>query len=184
MQLGQEEIQRALFRLGELLTWPDTVEILLIGGAAGMVTGELPPNRTTLDCDVIHCAPPEAMRPVEDAAREAAREMGLPESWLSSQAQQLDILPDGWRNRRELVGEFGSLRVFAVGRADLIATKFYANRAQDREDILAMRPTRDELVEVRAYLNLLRVPSRNANLDQVQSALRLVDTIDQDMKDA
>jgi len=123
------------------------------------------------------------MGEVEEAARQAAKEMGLPANWLSSQAQQLDILPDGWRNRRELVGEFGALRVFAVGRADLLATKFYANRAQDREDILAMKPTRDELADVRAYLKMLHVPSRNANLDQVQSALRLVDAIDQDMED-
>ena len=182
--MGQEEILKALSRVGELLDWPDSVEILLIGGAAGMITGQLAPDRTTLDCDVMHCSPAEAMQPVEDSAGKVAKEAGLPAGWLSSQPQQLDILPDGWRGRRKLVGKFGRLSVFAVGRSDLLATKFYANRAQDREDILAMKPTRDELAFVRGYLGMLRVPSRNANLDQVRSALRLLEAVEEETDDA
>ena len=174
MQMRRTHILKALAWLGDRVEWEQPVEILLIGGAAGMITGQLAPDRTTLDCDVIDYTPAEAMQAVGIAARRVAQELGLPEGWLSSQARQLNILPDGWRNRRQHVGSFGKLRIYAVGRLDLLATKCYANRPEDREDILAMHPTGEELSFVRTYLTMLRVPSRQANLDQVESALRLV----------
>ena len=52
--------------------------------------------------------------------------------------------------------------------------KFYANRTIDREDIVMMKPRLDELAFVQTYLNMLRVPSRQADLDQVTAALRRV----------
>jgi hypothetical protein len=57
--------------------------------------------------------------------------------------------------------------------------KFYANRPQDREDIIHINPTPDEIDTIRKYLNMLRVPSRQADLDQVVSALKLVDAIEE-----
>ena len=180
--MARDDIIEALAQVGAHIQGDEAVEILLIGGAAGMIIGELPDQRTTLDCDVIDFVPADAQDKVEKAARQVAREMGLPEGWLSSQARQLNILPDGWRQRRVHIGTFGRLHVYAIGRQDLLATKCYANRPQDREDIHAMRPRADELALVRTYLNMLRVPSREANLDQVDAALRLVTALEQEAK--
>lgn len=178
--MARNDILKALVQVGEHIEQDQPIEILLIGGAAGIITGELPGERTTLDCDVIDVVPPKALDRVEQAAREVAREMGLPEGWLSSQAQQLNILPDGWRQRRIHIGTFRGLHVYAIGRQDLLATKCYANRPQDREDIYTMGPRADELALVRTYLNMLRVPSREANLDQVDAALRFVAALKQE----
>ena len=184
MQMQRDHILKALSRLGEQIDWERPIKILLIGGAAGMITGQLAPDRTTEDCDVIDCAPAEAMQVVERAARDVAGKMGLPDGWLSSQARELNVLPDGWRNRRQQVGRFGKLHVYAIGRLDLLATKCYANRPEDREDIFAMQPTAEELGFVRTYLTMLRVPRRQANLDQVDGALHLVAALQEGMGDA
>jgi hypothetical protein len=46
-------VERALKKLGERFSYHTEVELLLVGGAAGMLTGLLPPARTTTDCDVM-----------------------------------------------------------------------------------------------------------------------------------
>ena len=56
--------------------------------------------------------------------------------------------------------------------------KFYANRPQDREDIIEMKPTPEEMAYVRKYLDMLRLPARLADLDQVVSAQKLVDAME------
>lgn len=144
-----------------------------------MVTGLLPSQRVTQDCDVIQVQPEEALDALLNAARTVALDKGLPEEWFNAQAMQLNVLPDGWHSRRIFVGRYGQLSIYAVSRLDLLAMKFYANRPQDREDILYMKPTPDEIVFIRKYLNMLRVPSRQADLDQVVSAFKLVDAIEE-----
>lgn len=179
MKLNSKEILKALQRTGELLEWDSKIEILLIGGAAGAITGLLSENRVTQDCDVMQYIPDEARQAVLDVAGVVAKELGLAENWLNSQAMQMDILPDGWHIRKVHIGTFGLLDIYAVGRIDLLCMKFFANRPQDREDIFEMKPSKNELKTVRKYLNMLRVPSRNANLDQVTSAFKLVDAMEE-----
>jgi len=161
---------RALQRTGELLDWPGDVEILLIGGAAGLIAGWLPNSRTTIDCDVIRFHPQEAHQAVVDSAGQVARELDLPDAWLSDQAARLNILPDGWRSRRRPVGHWGKLHVLALSRKDYLALKVYAGRPQDRQDVVQMGISREEAEFVERYLKMLTVPSRQANLDQVRSA--------------
>ena len=179
MKLNSKEILKALQRTGELLNWNTKIEILLIGGAAGAITGLLSENRVTQDCDVMHYAPNEARQVVLDAAAAVAKELGLADDWLNSKAMQMDILPHGWHNRKVHIGTFGLLDIYAVGRIDMLCMKFFANRSQDREDIFEMKPSKNELEIVRTYLNMLIVPSRNANLDQVASAFKLVDAMEE-----
>jgi hypothetical protein len=77
----------------------------------------------------------------------------LPANWLNSEAGlYAHDLPPRWRLRRVLVGEFGKLRVWALGRRDLIATKFYAHRPVDRLHLASMKVTARELAFVRSYL--------------------------------
>jgi hypothetical protein len=157
----------------------DNVDLTVVGGSAGMLTEQLPPARTTIDCDVIRTEPPELFAALRDAAANLARARGLPEDWLSDQVGQLDVLPSGWRRRRIEVGAFGRLHVWCVGRLDLLAMKVYAGRMQDRGDVLDMKPTAEEIAFIRRYLDQLRVPRREANLDQIQSALRFLDALEE-----
>ena len=177
VDMTASQMLAALNRLGDLLQWPEPVEILLIGGAAGMATGLLDPGRTTGDCDVADLSPGQAAGALEQAARQVARERSLASNWLNDRAGQLNVLPDGWRSRRCPIGTYGQLRVFAASRLDLLATNVFAHRGADRDDVAAMHIVPDEIKFVRRYLNMLRVPSRGADLDQVQQATRYLDLL-------
>ncbi|MBL0870483.1 MAG: hypothetical protein IBJ18_07910 [Phycisphaerales bacterium] len=101
-------VEHALERLGQRLSFRTEVELLLVGGAAGMLTGVLPAGRTTTDCDVMVYAPEDATWAVESAAAEVAKDLGLPPTWLNSQVQiRRDVLPDDWQSRRVWVGSWG-----------------------------------------------------------------------------
>lgn len=76
-RLSTTAVEQALQRLGERLDYHRDVELLLVGGAAGMVTGVLPAQRTTTDCDVMIYVPPKALAAVELAAEIVASELGL-----------------------------------------------------------------------------------------------------------
>lgn len=179
MELGSEEILDALKETALGIEWDGDVEVLLVGGAGAMLTGQLRPERLTQDCDVMHFSPEKAQQALFDAANNVAQSKGLPDGWLSVKVMQLNILPDGWRSRREFIRKYGQVSIYAAGRVDLLCMKFYANRAQDRQDILDISPTSNELHFVRKYLNTLKVPSRGANLDQVVSAFALVDAMEE-----
>jgi hypothetical protein len=169
-------IELALQRLGETFIYHADVELLLVGGAAGMVTGVLPPSRTTTDCDVMVCAPARAMEAVERAAEVVAAEMGLSERWLNSDVQiRLDALPDGWESRRVLAGSWGRLRVWAASRVDLIAMKVLAGRAQDLEDLRVLRVRQDDVVFVRRYLDAVGL--KGAAAEQIADAVELLTSL-------
>lgn len=170
-------VERALRRLGELLEYHADVEILIVGGAAGMVTGVLAPIRMTTDCDVMVYAPPTAMAAVERTAGEVAKEMNLSPTWLNSDVQlRLDALPDGWRERQIPVGTFGRLRVFAASRPDLIAMKVLAGRDQDIEDLQALRIRQDDVDFVTAYLDSL--DSKGTKQEQIEGARALLESLE------
>ena len=65
-------------------------------------------------------------------------------------------LPDGWERRRVLVSHVGRLRVWAASRLDLLVMKVIAGRAQDIEDVRAMRVRFDELGFIRSHLAAMR----------------------------
>ena len=179
MELNSNEILDALNATAEHMRWDGKpVDILLIGGAGAMLTGLLRSERVTQDCDVIDYQPEDGQQAVLASAAKFAAERGLPEKWLNSKAMPMDILPDGWRSRRILIKKFDKLWIYGAGRVDMLVMKFYANRPQDREDIFDMAPTSHELMAVRRYLDMMRVPSRQANLDQVASAFKLLDAVE------
>ena len=174
--MNTSTVERALRRLGEVLEYHRDIEILLVGGAAGMVTGVLSPDRVTTDCDVMVYIPPDAMSAVELAAGEVADEMSLSPTWLNSDVQlRLDALPDGWEKRKIHVGTYGRLRVSAASRPDLIAMKVLAGRDQDIEDLQAMRIRRDEVAFVGEYLESL--DSKGTRPDQVEEARALLESL-------
>ncbi len=147
-------VERALELVGNELSHHEEVEVLVVGGAAGMLTGVFAASRTTLDCDIMDYAPEGAMVAVERAAERVAGAIGMPPTWLNSHVQiRRDALPEGWRSRRVWVGAWGRLRVFAASRVDLIAMKVLAGRVQDLEDLGAMQPRADEVEFVRRHLD-------------------------------
>lgn len=159
-----------------MLTYHCDIEILLVGGAAGMVTGVLAANRVTTDCDVMVYIPADAMATVELAAERVAEEMSLSRTWLNSDVQiRLDALPDGWEQRKIYVGMYGRLRVFAASRPDLIAMKVLAGRDQDIDDIQAMRIRRDDMEFVRGFLDSLS-PKRTKP-EQIEEARSLLESL-------
>jgi hypothetical protein len=108
------------------------------------------------------------------AAGAIAQTKGLPENWLNSQVMQFNVLPDGWLSRRKYICRYGELLIYVASRLDMLCMKFYANRPQDREDIMEMKPSMEEMAYVRKYLEMLKLPSRLCDLDQVVSAQKLV----------
>lgn len=172
-------IEAAFRRLGELTVYQRDIEILLVGGAAGMLTGVLPADRTTTDCDIMVYLPEEALSAVEMAAGRVARELDLPDRWLNSDVQiRRDTLPDGWRDRRIMVGVYGRLHIHAVSRPDLIAMKVLAGRPQDLEDLAALKPRPDELDFVAAYLKDLT--SKGTHQEQIERARLILSTLEAD----
>ena len=170
-------VEAALRRVGQSMEPGVHVEVLLVGGAAGMVTGVFAPERTTMDCDIMVCSPPGCLSTLEAVADSVAAELGLSRGWLNSCVQlRLDTLPDGWAARRMLVGAYGPLMVWAASRLDLIAMKVFAGRPQDIDDLLAMRVRTDEATFVRAYLDAL--PRKGTPPDQVRDARELLDALD------
>lgn len=128
------------------------IHLLLVGGAAGMLSGLLDPERTTTDCDVMLYHPVEAGEFVEALASDLAGEFGLSERWLNrGGAPWAEAMPAGWESRRVLVLSQGPLRVHAVGRLDLIALKLVAGRAQDIEDLETMAITPQEFATLRSH---------------------------------
>lgn len=172
-------VERAFEKLGERFSYHTEVELLLVGGAAGMLTGLLPPARTTTDCDVMAYVPEDAMGAVENAAEQVARELGLAATWLNSNVQlRRDALPDDWQTRRVWIGTWGQLRVFAVSRVDLIAMKVLAGRAQDLEDIRSMKLRPDDVEFVRRYLDGL--PAKGTTPEQIAEAREVLQSLEVD----
>ena len=162
----KQAMTRALRLTGSKLDWPSAVEIVIAGGAAGMLLGIWSSDRVTEDCDIVEISPPtQPRRAVMQAAREAAVEIGLSPDWLNDDFMTfgtLDTLPDGWRQRCVKIGTFGKLEVTSVGRQDLLAMKLYAGRSQDIQDVHAQIEllTTEDIAFMRAYLHSLKQPWR------------------------
>src|SRR5687767_4616502 len=116
-RMDRTELDTAIQALCIRFQWHCHVEILMVGGAAGMLTGLLPPDRVTVDCDIINYSPEAAWARVELTADEIGREMSLPEDWFNSNiAIRTDLIPDGWESRKQLVLAGEWLSVFAISR--------------------------------------------------------------------
>lgn len=129
------------------------VELLLVGGAAGVLAGYLPRQRTTRDCDVMVWSPPEELvwSELERLADEIGGERAMPPHWLNRAAGVFEhrLLP-AWKHRRIEVMSHSALRLFVPGRVDYMAMKLLAGRDVDLDDVLAMAMTAAEAEQIRA----------------------------------
>lgn len=176
MTLDASTLDSILHALGDLLVVEgETVRLIVVGGAALSLLGLV--ERTTDDVDVIARAegeapfttprPPEPLpRALTRAAATVARDFGLPPDWLNTEiaAQWRTGLPPGltddltWRR-------YGGLHLGLVSRRTLVTLKLFA--AVDRgprsvhfQDLLALRPTEEELEAAAAW-----VRTQDANPD-------------------
>lgn len=177
----KEPILAALRMTGDRLDWPEVVEIVIAGGAAGMMLGVWAPQRVTEDCDIVDMTP--AIQPrsaVMRAAQETAEFLGWSADWLNDHFMtfgSLDTLPDGWRARCQPIGLFGKLRVTSLGRQDLLAMKLYAGRPQDVDDLRSQGESLapGDLQFMREYLDSLKKPWRKLiKPKQLERAYRLL----------
>jgi len=175
--MNQGTIKTALAELGASLSTGTVVEMLIVGGAAGLLTGELKGARTTGDVDALQVLPPNEWDQLQDAAARVGVKKGLPANWLNRDDAGLfrESLPVDWKSRCIDVGRFGKLQVWAVGRLDLIAMKFYAGRPKDREDLVAMNVTSEEGQFVLRYLDAFEVSGASANKGKIEMARNTVE---------
>ena len=166
MLLDNHAILNAFRAVGRLLGRP--AEVLVIGGAAGLLTKQFAPSMVTGDVDLMPCNPANVREDVLLAAERVGHEVALPASWLSDFGGLFRwTLPDDWRDRAQTVGTFDHLTVLAVGRLDLLTMKFLAHRTKDREHLKMMNPTDAELVWIRSKMEGLYddFPSERSKLD-------------------
>jgi hypothetical protein len=186
-KLDKNLILEALRRTGDRLAWPHEVEVVIVGGAAGMILGLWRPERVTEDADIAEISPPhQPRRALLAAARATAEELGLSLHWLNDDFiafGALDTLPDDWRMRCVEIGRFGQLRVVSPGKRDLLAMKVYAGRPQDIEDVMSCLPcmTRDDLDFIRDYLTSLDQPHRrHIDPGQLERAKAILEGLEQE----
>lgn len=168
--------------------------IVIVGGAALLVHGWI--SRATRDVDVIATgtpasgphpatvAPPDPLPPgLVVAARKVARDFGIEESWLNTVVahQWKAGLPPGFAGR-VVWRRIGRLALGLAGRLDLIHLKMFAAvdhgpRSRHYRDLLALRPTSDELATAAGWVRTQDAsPAFGANLDElIADALRHVE---------
>lgn len=125
-----------------------TLEAIATGGAALALLGII--SRETRDCDLIE---PELTAVLVDASIAFAlevREQGeiLRDDWLNNGPATLaPLLPVGWRSRLQVVHQGKSIRLWCLGRPELLLSKLFAlcDRGLDLGDCLALRPSEAEL---------------------------------------
>jgi hypothetical protein len=150
---------RLLFALGEQLEAAvENYGLIVVGGSALLALELI--SRPTRDIDVVALAgeagPVEAVplpAPLVEARNRVARDFGVPEDWLNSQAGRDMLrlgLPEGFLERLTR-REYGpALSVLWASRLDLIHFKLHA--AVDRgagkhlADLQALQPTPEELI--------------------------------------
>jgi hypothetical protein len=124
-------------------------EAIIIGGAALSILHII--NRMTEDVD---CIDPEIPVEIKNASADFIRsnpQYGLnPEKFLNNGPITIvKTLPDNWKKRTQLIFDGKALTFFTLGRIDLLKTKLDAmvHRGRDMEDVIAMKPTNEELEE-------------------------------------
>lgn len=133
-----------------------------------MLMDLLPPSRTTGDCDVMVADPDQDWDQVKQAAQEVGTELGLKADWLNDECRMYAWqMPLGWQGRCKELGQFGPLKVMALSRQDLIASKIMGapKRVQDRTDLQTLKPTAAELDFVEEHLRRVEAETEPGHCD-------------------
>jgi hypothetical protein len=131
------------------------LDAVVVGGAALSLLGVI--SRPTKDCDVLY---PALSPAIAEAARAFAAEVRaagevLTDNWLNNgPASLVPQLRAGWQDRLQPLLSAAALGLRTLGREDLLCSKLFAlcDRGLDRDDCLALAPTRDELLSILPWL--------------------------------
>jgi len=131
------------------------LEAIATGGAALALLGIV--QRETRDCDVIEPELPPEVLEASRAFATAVREQGgvLRDDWLNNGPASLaPMLPDGWRERLQPIFQGRALRLWSLGRPELLLAKLWAlcDRGLDLPDCLALAPSPEELRAASAWV--------------------------------
>ena len=157
MQLD-EGLEEALSTLGEVLSSRGLhCRFLIAGGSGLLLLGMV--DRPTADVDILAAVADhgyefidELPEPVAEAVRDVGDGLGLGPRWVNTGPAGLvhGGLPDGLAERVE-VRRYGGLEIHVPGREDYVCFKLYAavdltERSKHFQDLLALSPSRDELL--------------------------------------
>jgi hypothetical protein len=99
--------------------------------------------------------------------------LDLPPGWLNGSIQSYaDVLPPDYESRLTSLPAWGKLQVAVIHRKDVIVMKLFAGRPRDITDVIALKPSPDELEFARNQL------PRLTHIDATRAA-RLVQLLDQ-----
>ena len=132
-----------------------TLEAIATGGAVLALLGII--QRGTRDFDLIEPELPPEIREAAATFAESLRQRGdiLRDDWLNNGLASLGpLLPEEWRNRLQPIFQGEALRLWALGRPELLLSKLFAlcDRALDLGDCLALRPSVEELSRAEAWI--------------------------------
>ena len=124
------------------------LEAIVVGGAALALLGVI--QRETRDLDLLEPDLPDELLVASRAFAEEVRRQGdvLRDDWLNNGPASLcPLLPEGWRDRLQRVYAGEVIRVWSLGRPELLLSKLWAlcDRGLDLADCLALAPTLEEL---------------------------------------
>jgi hypothetical protein len=156
-EVSAREVVKAFAAMGEAIGGYEDIEIVLVGGMAARLAGWIDSLETTQDCDVMVYMPESQMGHVEQEAFNVGQKLGLPANWFNSNCRIFEwVLPPGWERRKRRVGQYGLVGVTHVGRCDVVALKVFASRDRDREPLIAMKVTAEEIDFAEHHLGALQ----------------------------
>jgi predicted nucleotidyltransferase len=137
---GKSKIVELLKHLDAALEQEE--QLVVCGGMALMLA--FGGKRQTFDVDII--APVPMSEHLKSKVKEVAAEFDVDPLWLNDSAKgYASYLPDRWEGRLvEIDLGFKRLKLFSIGRADLIMLKLTAGRAKDIVDVKELKITQDE----------------------------------------
>ena len=129
-------------------------EAIIIGGAALSIMGVI--NRLTNDIDFLDPNIPEDIKRISVEFAQKFPDLKLdPDYWMNNGPRTLiRDLPKDWRNNLLKIFDGESLKLWTLGRLNLLRTKIYAcaDREIDYQDCLALKPTTLELDECKEWV--------------------------------
>lgn len=134
-----------------------TLEAIATGGAALALLGII--TRETRDCDLLEPKLSAGVLEASHAFASGLRAQGevLRDDWLNNGPASLaPLLPEDWRNRLQLIHQGEAIRLWTLGRPELLLSKLFAlcDRGLDLSDCLALKPDTEELVQAKAWITV------------------------------
>lgn len=155
----------ALNQLDEELTKEKlTLEIVICGAYALQLFGYTR-SEHTLDVDSITQLHSVEVRKIIESI---GQRLNLGPLWLNDQASTVH-LPNGILSRAKPIGTWKSIKASVVSRSDLIKMKASAfsirrdHTNKDWEDLVLLKPTREELQDAISFLRKANSPPKNAS---------------------